>query len=536
MRRLFLITLLCSAVAVAYAQSDSASVAVTGSLHVGVSTSLNSDQDKVNLSYTTNDPRLGTNSGCHYLSDVNDVSQNVQATYGAQLNLALHPQHTLALSFEGANDCEHAMGSRSESLWDKEGNLLSRVHGQYDHPNERANELSAALDYTYRTRRPGSALTLGYRYRWQNEQAGVEQQAYDAQGWSLFRENVLEQQINYHYHHAYLDYALPVAKGHLLDFGVAYDRRELLVQTEQDWDELRVLSAEYRHLMQYGGVHARYRLRLGPVEAMAHLEYRATRMQNRWLHDVLPTATVRYRVDSVHSLSAFYTIMLIRPEVQHLDTTRITDAYTTRFGKDEIVGVHVHNVALTYRAQLPRVEASAELRYLTATDGFNAIWMERGGNRIYTWGNEGVRHAIGLTPAVNSHLTPTTDFHWAATLMWDERVAEAINLRNANWGIRTDMRLTQRLFASASDTFQTYVALRGDYAYHNTLDVYSYAGHGGSVGADLDVSLKRSLRLGIGYTCRFKPDIHITQGAYVGTLEYLPGASHLASLHLSYHF
>lgn len=529
-----IVVLLAACVAWAQSEKDSASVEVSGKVYLGLKTELSTDEDCIEYTYSTSDPRLGTNSGNAYASEADGASQNLLVSYGADLDIDLHPDHTLSFSLEGANSSEHVMGSRTESVVDKSGKTVSKLRTMYNQPDERVNELAVGLDYTYRLRRPGSALTMGYAYEWENETAGIEEERISATGWNLFSTNVLEQKINYHTHHAHLDYSLPVAKGHLLDFGLAYNRRELTVKTEQDRDSARFLEADYRHLMQYGAAHAAYKLHVGPVEAMARLEYRATRMQQRWLHDVLPTASLRYHIDSVHSLSAFYTIRLIRPDVQHLDTTRITDAFTTRFGNDNLVGVHVHNVALAYRLQLQRVVALAELRYLTANDGFNAIWMERDNRRIYTWGNEGVRHAVGLTLTADGHLSPSTDLLASANVLWDKRIAEAINLANANLGVRANLRLSQALYRAEACKLK--LVLSGDYAFHNTLDVYSYAGHGGSVAGELEVMVRRALKLGVGYNCLLRPDIHVIQGPYYGIIRYRPGATHVLSINLSYHF
>lgn len=534
------ILLLTSGWLMAQTDAKQSQTHVSGLVKAGLSTELNNDCDRMNLHYNASDSLLGTGSGHRYFSDVNDVSRNLHALYGADLTIAMQKNHILSLSLEGTTDFERAFGKRTEYVLDKDGQQVSRVHGTYNHPNELQNELKLSADYTYRLRRPGETFSVGYQYRWENENAGVDQEIEESMGWSQYTRNVLEQKINYHYHHAHLDYCYPVAKGHLLDFGLAYDRRELSVRTEQEWDEVRILDTDYRHLTQYGGVHARYRLRLGPVEAMARLEYRATRMQQRWLHDVLPTATIRYHIDTVHSLSAFYTIVLIRPEAQHLDSTRIEDAYTRTFGSDRLVGIHVHNVALTYRMKMDQTDFSTELRYLTTNDGFNAIWMERGDKRIYTWGNEGVRHAVSLTPKVESALGHTTKLHASATVMWDKRVAGAIHLENPNWGLRSNLRIDQLLFHRPSSSMgqvplDLNLVMRGDYSYHNTLDVYSYAGHGGSLGADLKLNI-RSLSLSLSYSSIFKSGVYITQGAYMGQLIYLPGATHELSLNLSYRF
>lgn len=510
---------------------------VEGSVYAGIASHVNDDQDKLHLAYTTNDPRLGTNSGHRYFSDVDDLSRNLQATYGADLQITLSPQHVLSLSLEGAHDYERATGTRTESLRTSDGLPLASIRGTYDHPHELTHDLSAAVGYTYRLRRPGSSLNLGYRYRWESESAGLEQRIDEAEGWSKYTTNILEQQFRTQTHHAYINYVCPVAKGHLLDFGLDYDRRDLRVRSEQDWDDVRVLDAHYRHLMQYGSVFARYRLSLGRVRAMARLEYRATHMQQRWLHDVLPTASLCYQFDSVHSLTAFYTIALIRPTVALLDTTHIADTYTVSYGNDAILGIHLHNVALTYCAQLPAATVSAEVRYLNTSDGFNAIWMERADTRVFTWGNSGVRHAVSLTPSVDSHLSATTSLHASATVLWDERIAAAIDLINPNWGIRTELSLAQRVVSRPeAKGFAAFVDLRGDYAYHNTLDVYSYAGHGGSVGLDWRMSVCDALKITLGYTALFLPEVHIVQGAYVGRMVYRPGATHIVSLNLSYKF
>lgn len=524
------------------ADVESAGVRVSGSVNAGVMLERNEESDEMDLVYSTNNPRLGDNTGNQYFSEVDGMCHMAQVTYGADLHLDFNPKHRLSLVLEGEHDYECVLGSREESLKDRAGKVLeSVVSGTYNQPRELNHDILAGLDYTYRLRRPGEMLSVGYRYHWERETSDLEQHITETKGWSKYTDNALERKTSYHTHHAHLDYVYPVVKGHLLDFGLAYDRRELSTQTRQDWDNVRVLDADYRHLTQYGGVHARYRMKLGPVEAMARLEYRATKMQNRWLHDVLPTATVRYHIDTIHSLSAFYTIVLIRPDAQHLDTTHISDAYTESYGNDRVAGIHVHNVALGYQANWSRAKLGAEVRYLTTTDGFNAIWKREGeemgkyNRRIYTWGNEGVRHAVSLKPSVDGHLSPTTELCADVTVLWDKRIASAINIENANWGVQTNVRLEQRLTPLNSGDFAMFLDVRGDYSYHNTLNVYSYADHGGSVGADLKMAVK-SVNLALGYTCLFKPDVHIVQGAYVGILSYQPGARHELALTAAYEF
>lgn len=543
---------LCCTVSLWAAEPESKEGArVSGEVHVGLSTEIQPDCDKMDLTYMltgSDDPRLGGKSGNRYLSELDEQNNNLQAEYGADLNIKFNPQHSLNISFDGEHDYERAFGTRLEKVTAPDGSIISLIKGTYDRPRELKNELKAGLDYTYHLRRPGELFTVGYRYRWENESAGVEQEIEETEGLKRYSNYMLEQKFNNHHHNLHAGYTLPVAKGHLLDFGVCYDRRELSVKTEQEWDEVRTLDTEYRHLTQYGGVHARYRLRLGPVEAMAKLEYRATKMQQRWLHDVLPTAAVTYHIDTVHSLTAFYTMALVRPELKHLDTTKIADAYTLRFGNNNITGIHIHNVALTYRMKHRLANWSTEVRYLTTNDGFNAIWMVNPDNmtRTYTWGNEGQRHAVSIKPSVEAHLCPLTDLDASVTVLWDKRIAESINMQNANWGVRTHLRITQGMLpTSYSGPLGLHLVLRGDYSYHNTLDVYSYEDHGGNAEANirLRVATGRSektkhhaILASLGYNCHFRPDVCITQGGFTGRYIYSPGASHTIAMRLAYHF
>lgn len=506
--------------------------AVHGDIQVGASTDISSECEQIDYTYTTEDARLGTNSGHRYFSDVDDTNRNVHLFYDADLQVDLHPDHSLAFTLSGTHDWLHTVGVREETIHDAEGNLLSRVQGQYSRPRETGTQLGAGVRYTYRTHRPGESLSVGYQYRWDHSLHQLIQQVDEATGWNLFTSNIRTQQTNYRYHHMSLDYVCPLAKGHALDLGVCYDRRQIDNQTLILWDGSSHLDALYTHLTQYGALNARYRMQVGPVQAVAGLEYRATKMQQRWLHDVLPTAMVKYQIDSVHSLTAQYRILLIRPEIQHLDTNHITDAYTQMFGSDALIGTHAHNVSLTYRMALPRLTFATEVKYITASDGINALWIESNDTRLYTWGNEGIRHAVSLTPSVDSHLGETTRLHWDATVLWDQRIAAAINMSNAQWGIRTAAELEQELPYAMS------LIINGEYAYHNTLNLYSYAGHGGSIGVEWQMAFldRHNLCLSAGYTCGFTPEVHVVKGGWVGKEIFHPCCFHDVALHISYTF
>jgi len=495
---------------------------VSGRVQTGTIINASSHSEEKDLTFVTNDARLGTNSGNRYWSKADYRTLDAEWVYNAALNIQMQMRHQLGLVLEGKHDWNRTTGTRTETVYDKHGAEISIASGAHNHPQDRMNDILTGVNYTYSLPRQGDSLKVGYRYHWD----------YTLTGLVYKTSNTLDQQVTEQTHRAWVDYVCRLNKGHALDMGVAYDRRQMDAHTMQVWEQQPRLDADYSHLTQYGAVYARYRLRIGNIKAAAGLEYRATRMQQRWLHDLVPTAMLHWQVDSVHGLTAEYRMMIIRPEYCQLDTNHIRDTYTQSFGNDALVGTHVHNTHLTYRMALEKVTFSAVVRYITANDGLNALWMERNNIRIYTWGNEGIRHAVSLSPQIDSRLGKTTRLKVSATVLWDERVAKAIQMSNANWGIRAQVNLEQQL------PLHMAMALYGDYAYHNTLDLYSYEGHGGRVGAHWTMAWLRqhNLRLKIGYTCRFRPDIHITQGGWTGLLSSRPTCMHLAEVQVGYSF
>jgi len=501
------------------AEKADAKASVSGKVHVGTQVDAARMSEDIDFTYQTQDDRLGTNSGNHYASIWDKKTLDVQGLYGALLNVKLHPQHLLGITLDGKHDWESILGTRTEIIYNPAGTCISQVKGSYDHPQDKMSNIRAGIHYAYTLPR-GDSLKVGYRYHLERTD------------WARNSTYALDQQINEQTHHVHMDYICRIAKGHALDMGIAYDRRQIDMHTQQYWDQQCQLDAQYRHLTQYGGIYARYRLKIGSVSALAGIEYRATKMQQRWLHDWIPTAMLRYQIDSVHALTGGYRMLIIRPNYSQMDTTVIIDAYTRSFGNNDLIGVHVHNTNLSYQMKLPQLTFAADIRYITAHDGLNALWMERNNVRIYTWGNQGIRHAVGLTPSIDSHIGTKTRLRWAATILWDERIAEAISMSNANWGISTKLRLEFQL------PYAMQLALHGDYAYHNTLDLYSYAGHGGQTGVDWKMAFlqRHNLVLQLGYTCRFTPDIHIVQGGWTGWQTYHPSCIHQAELKLSYSF
>ena len=267
------------------------------------------------------------------------------------------------------------------------------------------------------------------------------------------------------------------------------------------------------------------------VEADARVEYDYSRMNQKNLHDVIPQARFAYHIDAKNTLTASYAMRLVRPTLHYLYDDHVYGPYTEDCGNKELEGIHVNRVALAYELKTKKMDFTTTVAHTNVTDGFNAIWMEIDNIRYSTWGNEAVRKAIEITPEVLWRASERTKLKGSVTVLWDERIAYAIDMYNPNWGITGRAGWEQQLPLGFKLGIDAMVS-KG-----NTLDVYSHEGINYAFGGDLERSfLNNKLTATLAYEYKKLPVIEITQGAYTGSIYTRDHNPNMVKLALSYKF
>ena len=188
-------------------------------------------------------------------------------------------------------------------------------------------------------------------------------------------------------------------------------------------------------------------------------------------------------------------------------------------------------MALAYSLKTKKIDFTTTVSHINVTDGFNAIWKDVENIRVYTWGNEGVRKAIDITPEVLWRATEHTKLKAAFTALWDERIAYPIDLFNPNWGFTGRAGLEQEL------PFDIQLNLKAIVSKGNTIDVYSHEGLNYTFGGNLERSfLKKKLTANLGYEYKTLPVIEITQGAYTGSIDIRHHNPNTVKVALTYKF
>lgn len=500
---------------------------VTGTIHIGAETTPAKETIVTDFEYLSSEH--------HYRLEEEDKPVYYGILYGLDMKLSFQQAHSLRLMVDGVFNQGENMGNRTESVHDKNGMLLSQLRTTYQHPNAPSHHISALAAYEG-TISQQSSIGVSYRYHIDNERDYLHQQVLEQTVFARFETNDYtsqareeEHEVDVHYRHAF-----PFTGGvHRITAGGRYNYRQLIQEQMQTWDDATILQDTFTHQTHYGAIYAGYQLQYNTLTAMAQIEYRYSRMQQKNLHDVLPMARIAWQVCPQHTLSAQYGIRLIRPMLTHLNPAHVKGAYTDESGLETLVGTHVHRVSLDYDWKGQKTSVQGSLFYLTANDGLNAIWLEKDDIRTYLWGNDGLRHAVGLTPMVNWNPVEALQIHAEATVIWDKRVAVAIHMQSQHVGIAGQLKLTHHL------PYGLNWSAHCDYSYGNTLNLYSYAGHGVKAGAMFQANMldKENLHFTLRYDYIFNPTVYfVTPVSYTGQTCQLNHNRHEIALLLAYDF
>ena len=456
-----------------------------------------------------------TGTGNHYTLEEELENELTNMSYGADIQYGLNSRNILQASIDGVYTQRMDNGNRMEYMYGADGSLLSSVKSVIHSPRLNRNEVNVQASYLHNTNRKGESLMLKYNYSLDKDEDNTLQELTETTGFGpgMYRLNLITSDIKIQRHEVLFDWKRPLVEGHLLNAGVKYSNNLIHTYDGQWLDELASNNSEFLHRTQTIGIFTGYRLKTKVIEADARIEYDYTRMNEKNLHDVIPQARIAYHIDAKNTVSASYAMRIIRPSLQYLYNNRVKGPYTLDYGNENLEGAHINRMALAYELKTKKVDFTTTLSHINVTDGFNAIWMVKENVRVSTWGNEGVRKAVELTPEVLWRVAERTKLNGALSVLWDERIAYPIDLYNPNWGITGRAGMEQQL------PYDIKLGINAMISKGKTVDVYSHEGLNYTFGANLGRSfLNDRLTTTVAYEYKKLPVIELTKGAYTGSI------------------
>lgn len=490
--------------------------------------------------------------GSSYISEMEKKSSGSKFNYGFNFKYTLPSADYITASLDGS----HLTKDTDVKFFER----LTKTDGEKEYANgagnspfsTKENDLKASVGYRHYLDTKGQ--TIGIKYQFANNTLDEDNtlRYFSSRHMEQLTENHIIGKQSVQDHLITLDWEKRFLDIHNLRVVASYLNRVQKKDDSQAFESLDWESEHFKHTMKTTSAFANYGLRTKLIDANASLSYEYTDMNGKALNDIVPNADVTWKMNGSSSLKAAFSTRIVRPTLNYLNPTYLRwafeEVYSTAKVKEDfpfvncdIEGIHLKNFSLVYLLRKQKVTFSTALAHIFTDDGFNAIWIEQEEMRKAFWGNEGVRRAWSLTPDVEWRVSPKTVLGGKVNVIWDKRIAYAINCAYEHWGVTTQARLKQELPLGIK------MRIQGDYSEGNTIDLYSHYGRMLHFGAGFERSFLKDKRLtaslSYDYTdyarVIFKQDKAIkipNSGFYTGYSHIRPASRNAASLSLKYRF
>ena len=491
-------------------------------------------------------PKTGNIYTSHSLIQQKGLEYN----YGVAAQYQLSSRDELSVNLKGKYRDTDLTGTRTETMDYADASLLpTRVRSSISAPGMVGSSINASASYKRSLAAPDSYIKFDYDFTTTNDEQDRTTQLEENINYTRMSGLSLASDTEMKQHTVSAEWSPKswwkngVGRS-IVVAGAKYLHRQYDQHIMQTNDIVGEKAEEFHHRMQSGDIYADYKLIGNHLVVNAHVGYEYTRMGDKNLHDFIPRLNATWRWYK-NSLSLIYNTAIIRPNAEQLSPIHIFDTFSEKFGNATLEGMHVRNIALNYTHATEKLTFKTTLTHIFVNDGYNLIWMTNNDNpmapphpdvnpdiRIMTILNTGVRRAWSLTPDVEWRPSKQTTLGGSVNVIWDKRVAEAINMSKEHWGFTASGFLRQRL------PWTIDLNLNASYSEGNTLDLYSHSGRMLTYGGSLERSFLKNnaLTATLSFQHLESPKVILTQFAYIGSMYLRDQHHNTASLALKYKF
>ena len=306
-------------------------------------------------------------------------------------------------------------------------------------------------------------------------------------------------------HTLQVDYTTPIGKAHNVEVGAKYilrdnrsddDRYVRQNGTDGEYTFDEQYSSHYRHENDILAAYLGYGLRLGNLSGRLGARYEHTFQKIKYelgegenfstgFDDVVPSASLGYRINDENNLRFGYNMRIYRPGIWSLNPyLNQTNPEALQQGNPNLVSEKNHNVQLTYSYFAAKFSVSCTMRYSFTNNNISSVTSLVEDNTI-----ESVKNPMGKLVSYTTYRNIG-------------RTQTASLSSYVNWNIFKNTRLTMNLWGDYSD-------------YNDRQQLHNY-GYYGSAYVGVQQTLPKSWRVNVGfYGCTSNPNLQSkTEGMY----------------------
>ncbi len=351
------------------------------------------------------------------------------------------------------------------SLITRGANQLSN-YNQAQRQRQRYTSFSANVDYQRSfAGNPDRFLTLSYQF---NGSPSHSRDNSDFTGSSLIiplNNYYSNNEMRTDEHTGQLDYTTPLGKGHKLSVGSKYIARINKSDSKYyDFDGsdyvLNVANCvDYRHYNNIAAAYAEYEGNLGKFKLKSGLRYEHTWQRVRYKDDaarnfdldygnLVPNATLSYRLSDTRSLGISYSMRIMRPHIRQLNPyIDRTNPTVISYGNPHLDAEKTHKISIVYNSFSTKLITNINAYFNFCNNGIEDYSFYDDNHVMNeTYDNVNRSRDLGLNLFLNYRPLPITSIIVNAGCNYSDYSSPLLNMQNSGWKGNLMVGLQQTLW------------------------------------------------------------------------------------------
>ena len=305
---------------------------------------------------------------------------------------------------------------------------------------------------------PAHTLTATYQFDFGGSDFASRVDAYDITGIdNLSPYQRRRQKSSYGYHTIQLDYSIPFNPRHSLDAGgKAVIRSDKSKDSQYDGpdpaQESLIQFMDIRQINDLYALYLSYNASFGKFSTRAGVRYEHTRLGLRYnetlntppysdftsrLNDIVPNASITYRLTDIANLRLAYAMRISRPSLSQLNPYVNTLTYgELSYGNPDLTSTHANSVELKYTSFGNKLGIEAGISYAQNNDLITSYGFITDGILHSTYANYGRRSQTAASAYLSYQFTQTMDasLYLAGNYTDYKAPAGTHSIANSGWG------------------------------------------------------------------------------------------------------
>lgn len=364
----------------------------------------------------------------------------------------------LAASMSGFAYNVDIFGNGAINLSDRNGNLIYRYNDNYDNSNQKYYDINGKVDFQHLSRKhQGEVLTLSYLLSTSDTHYQIGERFSDIQGAGIGYSEYFRDNDGLFIEHTFqADWEKPLTKGHSINMGAKYIRRDNSSKAELFYDDVRGSWSDFKHITDIGALYGEYAYTTSVFSIKGGLRWELSHLKadfkdgsqedfSKNLNDLIPFASATLRLGSQHSLSLSYSSRIERPGISYLNPFHEETILDIREGNPNLKSARPQNMNLGYNFISQRVQIGINLTGNIVNNGITSIMRSENDRMYQSYGNIAKRRQYSLGGYIRFMPLQGTDVTLNLFGFNSEYSNKSLGLKNRHNGWYGSMNLSQAL-------------------------------------------------------------------------------------------